>query len=59
MGVIAIFLGNVLDYNTEVNTIKYIAQENGYDTQLNKSLMQNEENYIHNVHTYSNLMDNS
>ena len=27
------------DYNTEVNTIKYIVQENGYNPQLIKSLV--------------------
>ena len=30
---------NQTDYNTEVNTIKYIAQENGYDPQLIESLI--------------------
>ena len=32
---------NQTDYNTEVNTIKYIAQENGYDPQLIESLVKN------------------
>ena len=32
---------NQTDYNTEVNTIKYIAQENGYDPQLIESLIKN------------------
>ena len=32
---------NQNDYNTEVNTIKYIAQENGYDPQLIESLIKN------------------
>ena len=32
---------NQTDYNTEVNTIKYIAQENGYDPQLTESLIKN------------------
>ena len=32
---------NQTDYNTEVNTIKYIAQENGYDRQLTESLIEN------------------
>ena len=38
---------NQTDYHTDVNTIKYNAQENGYDHQLIESLikkMQNEEN---------------
>ena len=30
---------NQTDYNTEVNAIKYIAQENGYDPQLIESLI--------------------
>ena len=37
---------NQTDYNTEVKTIKYIAQEKSYDPQLIESLikkMQNEE----------------
>ena len=32
---------NQTDYNTEVNTIKYIAQENGHDRQLIESLIKN------------------
>jgi Reverse transcriptase (RNA-dependent DNA polymerase). len=32
---------NQTDYNTKVNTIKYIAQGNGYDLQLIKSLIKN------------------
>ena len=30
---------NQTDYDTELNTIKYIAQENGYGPQLNKILI--------------------
>ena len=30
---------NETDYNTEVNKIKYIVQQNGYDPQLIKSLI--------------------
>ena len=32
---------NQTDYNTEVNTIKYIAQESGFDPQLIESIIQN------------------
>ena len=32
---------NQTDYNTEVNTIKYIAQQNDYDPQLIESLIKN------------------
>ena len=32
---------NQTDYNTEFNTIKYMAQENGYDSQLIESLIKN------------------
>ena len=32
---------NQTDYNTEVNTIKYIAQENVYNSQLIESLIKN------------------
>ena len=32
---------NQTDNNTKINTIKYIAQENGYDSQLIKTLIKN------------------
>ena len=39
---------NQTDYNTEVNTIKYIAQQNGYDPQLIESLIENAKRRIAN-----------
>ena len=36
---------NQTDYNTKVNTIKYIAQENGYDPQLLESLIENGQKF--------------